>query len=372
MLAVTGIGMVSALGRGVVDGCAASRAGLLRIAPLDEPRLFDADGGGSQAPQGHSIPWVTAGFSGLGRLTALAVAGLADLALSVEVRDLSRSALYLVAPSDIHRRILEESGLLPEECDARREVYTRRLMPAVLKNMRSRMPPAIQRTLFGDAGLFEALRDSAELLRTHQVDRCIIGALDSLVEPQVAWSLDQLGLLKGPEHPVGVLPGEAAAFAVLELPASAKRRGTSIEASINAFHFESERFHRRSRQPALGQALSRCVRTTLEALSDRGEETGLIIGALNGDAYRAQDWGTALVRLSDLPLRTTRQWYPAQSVGEIGAATGLVGLCMAIRGFARGYAQTRDVLVWTAGDDGGRGAFHVKAPERSLRKEGRT
>ncbi len=121
----------------------------------------------------------------------------------------------------------------------------------------------------------------------------------------------------------------------------------------------------------MGQALSRCIRATLEALPDKGRETGLVIAALNGDAYRAQDWGTALARVRDLNLGESRQWYPAQSFGEVGAATGLVGLCMAIRAFARGYAATRGVLVWTAGDDGSRGAFYVRAPNRQSFEDGR-
>ncbi|WP_120540088.1 hypothetical protein [Corallococcus terminator] len=363
--------MVSALGNGVVDGCAASRAGIVRIAPLDEPWLFDPDGGEGQPARGHSIPWVTAGFTGLGRLAALAEAGLRDLARSVELADLSRCALYVVAPSDIHRRLLEEQGLLPEEHEARREVYSTRLLPTLLKHLKPSFPPRFQRTLFGEAGLFEALRDATERLRLGQVDRCIIGGLDSLVDPQVTWALYRLGLLKGPERPTGVLPGEAAAFVVLELPTQASRRRARIEARLEAYEAEAEPFHRRSRQAAVGQALSRCIRATLEALPDQGKETGLIIAALNGDAYRAQDWGTALVRLRDLNLGESRQWSPAQSFGEVGAATGLVGLCMAIRAFARGYATTRGVLVWTAGDDGSRGALYVRAPDRQPDEDGR-
>ncbi|WIG92969.1 hypothetical protein [Myxococcus sp. SDU36] len=370
MLAVTGIGMVSALGHGVVEGCAASRAGLVRIAPLEEPRLFDP-GNGTEPAKGHCIPWVTAGFTGLGRLTALAVAGFEDLALSADTSDLSRSALYLVVPSDFHRRRVEEQGLLAEDHEARREVYLKRLLPAVLKHLKPRAPPPLQRLYFGEAGLIDALKDATACLRANQVDRCIIGAVDSLVDPQVTWALDQLGLLKGPERPTGVLPGEAAAFAVLELPISAARRQAGIEAHLEGPRAESEPFHRRSRQPATGQALSRCIRATLEALPDKGKDTRLVIAGLNGDAYRAQDWGTALVRLSDLSLGDARQWYPAQSFGEIGAATGLVGLCMVVRAFARGYARTSGALVWTAGDDGSRSAFYVRAPGGSLFMEAR-
>ncbi|WNG13778.1 hypothetical protein [Cystobacter fuscus] len=371
MLAVTGVGMVSALGEGVVGSCAASRAGIVRILPLDEPRLFDPDTGEGELARGHSLPQVTGGFTGLGRLAALAVAGFRDLGRSAQVSDLSRCALYLVAPNDFHRRLLEELGLLPEEHETRREVYAKRLVPTVLQLLKVGVPPKLQTVLFGETGIIDAIRDAAERLRSGLVDRCIIGGLDSLVEPQVAWTLERLGLLKGPERPAGVLPGEAAAFAVLELPTAASRRGARIEALIEAPRAAAEPFHRLSRQPAMGVALSQCISDTVEALPDGGREIGLVIGALNGDVYRAHDWGTALVRLRERNLGELRQWYPAQSFGEIGAATALVGLCMAIRGFARGYAKTRGVLVWSAGDDGSRGAFYVRAPDKQSSEERR-
>lgn len=185
--------------------------------------------------------------------------------------------------------------------------------------------------------------------------------MDSFVEPQVAWALNSLRLLKTPSNPVGILPGEAAAFVVLEPLSAATRRGARIEALLEAPTLRTEPFHRRSGSPPLGRALARCILDTLELLEDRGAHTGLVIGALNGDAYRAQDWGHALVQLRS--LHGLPEWYPAASFGELGAASGPVGLCMAIRGFARGYCKTDNVLVWTLGDDGSRGSFYVRSPK---------
>lgn len=244
--------------------------------------------------------------------------------------------------------------------------YTERLAPGIFKALGLRAAPAVQRVLFGEAGLLQALRDSAELLSTGIVERCIVGAVDSLVEPREAWVLWRLGLLRTPANPVGVLPGEAATFVMLERPGAAARRGARIHAMLEAPVSQQEPHHRRSGRPALGRALSQSVSGTLDALADRGAHTGLVVGALNGDAYRAQDWGHALVHLRSLqrPVGEVPLWLPAASFGELGAATGLAGLCMAVRGFARGYCRTGQVLVWTAGDDGARGAFYLRAPVR--------
>ncbi|RKG86906.1 hypothetical protein D7V88_17015 [Corallococcus terminator] len=306
---------------------------------------------------------VSEGFTGLGRLTALACAGLRDLGRHTPWEGLSRCGLQFVLSNDFHRGLLEEKGQLPSRHDARRAEYTQRLIPNLFRAMGVRAAPGEHRVLFGESGLLQALKAAVLQLETDRLDRCIVGAVDSLVEPQVVAALGQLGLLRTPANPVGILPGEAAAFVMLERPSAASRRGAVVDALLDAPSLTAEPFHRRSGLHAQGRALSQGILETLDAVRDQGARTGLIVGALNGDAYRARDWGHALVQLRMAGrLTDLREWSPAASFGEIGAATGLVGLCMAARGFSRGYARTDHVLVWTAGDDGARGAFYVHAP----------
>lgn len=100
------MGMVSALGLGVEGSCAASRAGILRISPLDEVSVYDESAQQTEPARGHTIPMVSEGFTGLGRLTALACAGLRDLARHTPWEGLSRCGLYLALSNDFHRRLL--------------------------------------------------------------------------------------------------------------------------------------------------------------------------------------------------------------------------------------------------------------------------
>ena len=355
--------MVSAVGHGVESSCAASRAGILRISPVDEVSVYDEQAQQNEPARGHLIPMVSEGFTGLGRLTALACAGLRDLGRHNPWEAPSRSAFYLAVSNDFHRGLLEEQGHLPPEHEARLTSYAQRLIPRLFKAAGVKEAPREHRVLFGESGLLQALREATLRLQDGRLDRCIVGAVDSLVEPRVVEALAQLGLLRTPANPVGVFPGEAAAFVVLESLTLAARRGAAVAALLEAPSLKTEPFHRRSGLHAQGRALSQSILETLDTVPDRGVHTGLIIGALNGDAYRAQDWGHALVHLRmDGRLAPVPAWYPAASFGELGAATGLVGLCMAARGFARGYARTDNVLVWTSGDDGTRGAFYVRAP----------
>ncbi|MFP2924794.1 TIGR02270 family protein [Pyxidicoccus sp. 3LG] len=362
-LTVTGLGMVSAIGDGVVTSCAASRAGLVRISPLEDVQVWDSADQQLEPSRGHRIPWVTEGFSGLGRLAALATQALVELRGEFRFDQKARYALYLSAPSDFYRLRLEEMDELPHRHAQRRAEYQWRLLSTVLAAASLPISPRVQPLVFGELGLLQSLQDATRQLDAGLVDACIIGGVDSLVEPQVVDALDALGLLKTPDNPVGLLPGEAAAFLLIERGEGALRRGAHPLAVLEASSVQSEPFHRLSRAPALGMALAQCIRDTLLRLPDRGEQTRLAIASLNGDANRASDWGHAQVRLqADKLLNHTTEWYPAASFGEIGAATGPVGVCMAVRGIQRGYTPEGNALLWVSGDDGSRGSLIVSRP----------
>ena len=124
--------MVSAIGDGVVTSCAASRAGLVRISPLEDVQVWDSADKQLEPSRGHCIPWVTDGFSGLGRLAALATQALVELRDQSHFDQKARYALYLSAPSDFYRLQLEEMDALPRQHARRREDYQQRLLSTLL------------------------------------------------------------------------------------------------------------------------------------------------------------------------------------------------------------------------------------------------
>jgi len=362
-LGITALGMVSSIGDGVVASCAASRAGVVRISALEDIQLWDSEHHELEPARGHSIPWVTEGFSGLARLTALASQALLDLLPRTELHAKSRCALFLAAPSDFYWQRFEEREELPSRHTFRREQLQHGLLQRILATTPLPVPLQKQSLFFGEAGFVQGLQLAASQLESGAVDSCIIGGVDSLVEARHAEALDALGLLKGPDNPVGFLPGEAAGFILLERAEAALRRGARVLAILDSSHGHAEPFHRLSRTPSLGRGLAKCIRDTLEPLPDHGEAPRLVIATLNGDAYRANDWGHALVQLrAHKVLNHSREWYPAATFGELGAASGAAGICMGVRGLERGYVSEEKVLFWVSGDDGSRGALHLSRP----------
>ncbi|NVI97401.1 hypothetical protein HV824_04610 [Myxococcus sp. AM009] len=77
---------------------------------------------------------------------------------------------------------------------------------------------------------------------------------------------------------------------------------------------------------------------------------------LNGEEWRAKEWGHARVRLSSRLDGVAKWIVPGTSVGDVGAASGLVGLCVAVRSLTRRYATGPQVLVVSSSEWGDAGA----------------
>ncbi|WP_158623327.1 TIGR02270 family protein [Corallococcus sp. CA053C] len=386
-LVVTGLGLVSSLGEGVVGSCAAARVGVARPGAMEGTPVVDEDSGEELPVTGHSIPHLTQGFSGVGRLVRLGVAALADLVHQTGLTAGPRTGLFLNLPSGFllaagerHAReaakqeaaasgqeedsgeaeVSEEEPLLAEVL---RERYSRTLLPRLLAQ--ATLPGGVsqQELFFGDSpGFVTALRAAERALRSGAVERCIVGGIDSLVEPEWLDALEELRLLKTPNRPAGLMPGECAAFVLVEKVDTAARRSASVHAYIDAMASASEPAHLFSGQPHLGVALTSVLAEVLGNLEDRGRETGLVFTDVDGTMQRAQDWGYAQVRMDGFPLRELPQWAPVDAWGGVGAATGALAVCMAARSFARGHAPTSGILAWLWGWSGERAALHVRAP----------
>lgn len=373
-IAVTGLGMTSSLGLTAVASCAAARAGVTHWAPL-EIEEADVKRLKSVPLKGQAARGYTDGFTGVGRLLRLADGALADVLEDARLKpaDMSRTGVFLCVAGDLYARVRSESvrheeGVTPELAEAleeeaaetRKEARAhvgRRLLPQLLTLYGLAIPPGAQDYFTGGAASFAtALAKALELLRGRVVDRCLVGGVDSLVEGAALEDVYEMGLVRTPESAVGFFPGEAAAWVLLERADAARARNATALAWLGNVAVEREASHRFSGDVPLGAALLRAVTSCCSGR--KPEETGLVLANLNGDEWRARELGLALSEMKEagLPADAPR-WYPPASFGEVGAATGAVSACMAVRGFARGYAGASSALVLLLADDEARGAF---------------
>jgi 3-oxoacyl-[acyl-carrier-protein] synthase-1 len=165
------------------------------------------------------------------------------------------------------------------------------------------------------------------------------------------------GRVKTVTNPVGFMPGEAGAFLLLERQAAAASRGIAPVLVVVEPSFGLEENSFASERPPLGRGLAGVAAAALGRLRSPGDHRGSVFIDVNGEPYRAADWGQAAVRLLELGLLADwPQEVVAASFGETGAASPLLALILAARSFTRGYSRGDTALVLASDDGGNRGA----------------
>jgi 3-oxoacyl-(acyl-carrier-protein) synthase len=358
-IVVTGVGMVSALGQGAALSCAAARAGASRARSLDE---WAESKGLPLGLRGHAVSFLEGSASGLERLVRLGALAVSDLVASASVPNDGRTGLIVNTSSGYHLAALGQPG---RPAESRRAEYEKHLAAAIATSSGLFVDPRATGVLFQDqTPMTEAFQFATAWLRQRVVDRVVVGGADSALEPSDLSAFDHFGLLKTKDRPTGFLPGEAAAFLLLERADAARRRGGPVEAVLHPPRYEQADGGRLAGAPATGILLGRVVEQTLTALQEGGGRVGLTVAGLNGDEVRSSEWGGALARLGrSFPDVGRTTWYPAESFGETIGAAAPVAACVALRAMARGYAHTDDVLLWQLSDAGAREAFCVSRVE---------
>jgi 3-oxoacyl-[acyl-carrier-protein] synthase-1 len=173
---------------------------------------------------------------------------------------------------------------------------------------------------------------------------------------EVLQRLDSAGRLKAGQRRDGYLPGEAAAFLVIEEADRARRRGVRSIARVLATATAKEPTAGTDR-PCQGEGLSAAIREVLERTGT--VRSPLVVCDLNGERYRTLEWGIVHSRLAHLTGGFADTWHPADCIGDSGAASGAVDAAWAITALGKGYGPSAQALLWGASDGELRGAAMI-------------
>lgn len=370
-VAITGVGMVASLGYDVITNCAAARAGISRAAELRVLNFAGDEVWGNEPVVGYTTGQLAEGFVGTGKLMQLARPALHDLGerARLQPEEASHTGLFVNFSDRYFERAKardeyeSRGGSIPSTHDVAFQEEQAERVALVQRLAKWRGLSEVHQKTYhgGHTGIVDALHDAVEGIASGVMQRCVVGGIESCVDPAVLTASVACGVLKTAANPDGFMPGEAAAFILIESTRSAQGRDVMPCGIVDGLVKSQEAYHRLDQDSPLGQALARAIVRSLGTSRAGGDAVGFVMGDLNGDSFRAKEWGNALVRLSgqwnlgNLPL-----WLPALSFGEIGASTGAVAICMGVRALQRGYAPADRALGWLVGDDGSRGAFCLR------------
>jgi 3-oxoacyl-[acyl-carrier-protein] synthase-1 len=300
---------------------------------------------------GHPVVDV-AGFQGEARLLALALPALEELLAEAGADGPAKTALFLAVPSLTERAELAGAnapaslGLLEQLCE-----------------LGGPGPLTLTRTFCdGPVGFALALQAASAALASRTADRVIVGAVDTWCDDLALEALEAHGRLKGPENPVGLQPGEAAAFLMLERSEDLRSASRGALASVTLVGLGQET----GAEGALprGQGLTDAIGQLLDQAGPLPAGKTWFVLDLNGEERRAYDWGccSASLGLRAPGLLPAPVWLPAMSFGDTGAAGAALGVQLVLRSLARGYAPGTCAVVLSSADDGRRTAIRLEAP----------
>ena len=208
----------------------------------------------------------------------------------------------------------------------------------------------------GRTAPFEALAHARGHLSSGRGTFLVV-AVDSLLGARRLLALDQAFRLKTAANSDGVIPGEAACAVLLGADPP------SASLAIDGIGFGSEPSTIDNEEPFLALGLTAALRAALEEAGAAMHDIGWTLSDTTGEAYCFEEIAIAHGRNSTSTRSERPLWHAAESIGDSGAAAGLVHLCLAATAFERGYAPDRLAVVQGSDDGPSRAATIVSAAD---------
>jgi 3-oxoacyl-[acyl-carrier-protein] synthase-1 len=338
-VAIVALGACTPIGRDAWSTAAAVRAGISGFA--EHPYMIDSAG----EPMRTAIAsWIDIELSGADRLEALLFPAL-DQALeqlSSVARTPSKVAIALALPTP-------RPGL-PEH-----------IQQQMLDRISNCYPGH-----FGSAATFP-VGHAAGLVATHAavakltqgaLDACLVAGVESYIEPLTLEWLEGNDQLHGAgplNNAWGFIPGEAGAALLLMRESVAEAAGLETLAVVLGTGTATEANRIKTETICLGQGLTQAFRAALAALPAGAKVTDVYCD-MNGEPYRADEFGFAALRTKERFESASDFVAPADCWGDVAAAGGVLHLALATVAGLKRYGKGTFAFAWGSGEQGERAA----------------
>jgi 3-oxoacyl-[acyl-carrier-protein] synthase-1 len=204
------------------------------------------------------------------------------------------------------------------------------------------------------AGLM-AIDNGSNLLFQNASKFCLIGGIDSYVERETLAWIEANEQLHKPSNAWGFIPGEASAFCLICSKETADKYSLTIKAQLLAISTAIENNKIKTESVCIGEGLTQAVRNTFQALPNEFRIDNTICD-LNGEAFRSDEFGFMLARLTEFFIDPSDYIAPADCWGDVGAASGPLFINLIAAAADRGYSKGPHTLLWTSSEGGERTA----------------
>lgn len=213
--------------------------------------------------------------------------------------------------------------------------------------------------LKGHSAGLSALKTADKLLTSRECEFCVVGGIDSYIDPDTLNWIEDNEQLHIPSNAWGFIPGEAASFSLTCSLQTANKYQMPIKAQLSSVATAIEKNKIKTETICIGEGLTHAVRDAISGLPPN-VKIDYTICDQNGEAYRADEYGFMLCRLADNFSDPSDYMAPADCWGDVGAASGSLYLHLVIAAAEKGYSKGPYTLLWASSEGGERSAVLVQ------------
>jgi 3-oxoacyl-[acyl-carrier-protein] synthase-1 len=342
-IVVGALGASTPVGRDAWSSAAAVRAGISGFAR--HPFMIDTAG---EPMRVAMTPWLDVDCRGADRFEALLMPALTQALAPVHPAARLRVACALALPAP-------RPGL-PADLD-------RRLCAAIGRAFPDRFT-AVGMFATGHAAGILAMDAARRQIDAGAFDACVVAGVDSYLDPVTLEWLEAEDQLHGAgplNNAWGFVPGEGAGAVLLAGADALSVAGAEPLGVVLSVGTGFERNRIKTETVCIGEGLTTAFREGLAGLP-RGAQVTDIFCDMNGEPYRADEFGFTCLRTKEAFVSAADFVAPADCWGDVAAASAPLCLTLSAVAAKKGYANGAYALLWASSEGGARGAALLTFP----------
>lgn len=343
---IIGLGASTPVGRNAWSSAAAVRAGICGF--CEHPFMIDTAGEPMRIAR---APWLDVAVQGPERYLALLIPAMEEAFAPLRERIKSsqfKMGFTLGLPSP---RPGLPDGLGQTLIDA--------------MAFRFQEPAHKQTFNVGHAAGYLAMNKASEMCERGILDLCLVAAVDSYLEPETLEWLEANDQIHGagPQNNAwGFIPGEAAGAVLVARPDIATRLRCVVFGEVVSVGIGQETKLIKTDSVCIGEGLTQAFRTALKALATEYQIHNVFCD-LNGETYRADEYGLTALRTKERFRAATEFVAPADCWGDVGAASAPLHMILGLVCHRKRYGAGPLSMVWASSESGKRGAAVIRSAE---------
>lgn len=218
----------------------------------------------------------------------------------------------------------------------------------------------------GHAGGLACIENALSRIGSARSQLCLVGGIESYLDPETLEWLDEMEQLHSQSTIWGFCPGEGAGFCLFASQEVADGLGLSGSVQLLSAASANEINRIKTETVCIGEGLSEAFKKTLANLPNEAR-VDHTISDMNGEPYRGDEYGFAMLRSRGKLSDESDFQTPADCWGDVGAASGPLFAILAAFAAEKGYAPGPLTLLSTSSEGGLRAAALLQNMRPSLR-----